>query len=91
MRKYIIEREIPGIGESTPEQLCEGARTSNAALADVGPGIQWQQSYVAGDKTFCVYLAANEELILAHAEKSGFPADRITEVRSIFDPTTAND
>lgn len=90
MRKYIIEREIPGIGESTPDQLCEGARTSNAALAEVGPGIQWQQSYVAGDKTFCVYLADDEDLIRAHAERSGFPADRITEVKTIFDPTTAN-
>lgn len=91
MRKFIIEREIPGIGGSTPEQLRDGARTSNAALAEVGPGIQWQHSYVAGDKTFCVYLAENEELIRAHAERSGFPADEITEIHTIFDPTTAGE
>lgn len=89
MRRFIIEREIPGIGDSTAEQLRDGARRSNAALARVGRGIQWQHSYVAGDKTFCVYLATDEEKIRDHAERSGFPANTITEVRTIFDPTTA--
>lgn len=89
MRKYIIERDVPGIGASTPEELRDGARKSNAALAELAPGIQWQHSYVAGDKTFCVYLAESEDLIYAHAERSGFPADAITEIRTIFDPATA--
>lgn len=90
MRKYVIEREVAGIGDSTPEQLRAGARQSNRALAEVGPGIQWQHSYVAGDKTFCVYLAEDERLIREHAERSGFPANRITEIRTIFDPTTGH-
>lgn len=89
MRKYVIEREIPGIGASTPTQLRDGARTSNRALCDVGKGIQWVHSYVTGDKTFCIYIAENEDLIRQHAERSGFPANRITPVETIFDPTTA--
>lgn len=88
MRKYIIEREIPGIGSSTAEQFCDAARTSNGALAQIGQGIQWVQSYVAGDKTFCVYLAENEELIREHARISGFPANKITEIVTIIDPST---
>lgn len=90
MRKFIIRREVPGIGASTPEELQAAAQRSNAALAEVGPGIQWQHSYVAEDGTFCVYLAENEELIKAHAERSGFPADAVTEVKTIFDPATAS-
>ncbi|HSM08803.1 MAG TPA: DUF4242 domain-containing protein [Gemmatimonadota bacterium] len=89
MRKYIIEREIPGIGGSTSEQFCDAANTSNGALAQIGEGIQWVQSYVAADKTFCVYLAENEDLIREHARISGFPANKITEIVTIIDPTTA--
>ena len=89
MRKYIIEREIPGIGGSTSEQFCDAARTSNGALARIGNGIQWVQSFVAADKTFCVYLAENEELIREHARISGFPANKITEIVTIIDPSTA--
>lgn len=90
MRRYVIEREIPGIGASTQEQLKAGAKTSNRALDDVGQGIQWVHSYVTGDKTFCIYLAENEDLIREHAVKSGFPADRITPVDAMFDPTTGH-
>lgn len=89
MRKFMIEREIPGVGTLDSCGLAEAARKSNAVLAELGPGIQWQHSYVSGDKTFCVYLAESEELIRAHAEKSGFPATRITEIRTVFDPSTA--
>lgn len=90
MRKFIIEREIPGIGGSTSDQLCEASRTSNGALSEIGSGVQWQHSYVAGDKTFCVYLAENEDKIMEHARLSGFPANKITEIHTVIDPTTAN-
>ncbi|MBD1546231.1 DUF4242 domain-containing protein [Roseibium aggregatum] len=89
MKKYVIERELPGVGAMSEADLCGAARTSNAALVDLGPGIQWQHSYVAGDKTFCVYLAEHEDAIREHAEKSGFPATRITEIGRMIDPTTA--
>lgn len=90
MRKYIIERNVPGIGKSTADQLKAAAKKSNKALAEVAPGIQWQYSYVTGDKTFCVYLAENEDLIRKHAERSGFPANQITEVVTTFDPATGH-
>lgn len=89
MRKYIIEREIPKVGTFEREQLREAAKTSNAALAKLSPDIQWVESYVAEDKTFCVYLAKDEAVIRRHAEISGFPASKITEVRRTIDPTTA--
>ena len=89
MRKYIIERDIPKVGTFEREQLREAAKTSNAALAKLGTDIQWVQSYVADNKTFCVYLAKDEAIIRRHAEISGFPATKITEVRKIIDPTTA--
>ena len=91
MKTYIIERNVPGIGYSSREELAAGSKTSNAALAEVGPGVQWQHSYIVDDMTYCVYLADNEELIKAHAERSGFPADRIQEVRGTFDPTTGHE
>lgn len=90
MKRYIIERDIPGIGEFSLTELCGAARASNQALATIGPAIQWQHSYVAGDKTFCVYLANSEEDIHKHAELSGIPWSRITEVPQIIDPLTAN-
>ena len=89
MRKYIIERDIPKVGTFEREQLREAAKTSNAALAKLGTDIQWVQSYVADNKTFCVYLAKDEAIIRRHAEISGFPATKITEVTKIIDPTTS--
>jgi hypothetical protein len=89
MRKFIIEREIPGVGRMNACELAQAARTSNGALAELAPRVQWQQSYVTGDKTFCVYLAEDEEVIREHAIKSGFPANRITEVTGVIDPSTA--
>ena len=89
MRKYVIERDIPKVGTFEREQLREAAKTSNAALDKLGPDIQWVHSYVAGDKTFCLYLAKDEAVIRRHAEVSGFPASKITEVKRMIDPTTA--
>ena len=90
LRRYIIERDIPGIGAMSLTELCGAARASNKALAEIGSNIQWQHTYVAGDKTFCIYLAEDEDAVRKHAELSGFPATTITEVRTIIDPTTAN-
>ncbi len=90
MKKYVIERNIPGVGGMGARDLGAACAKSNEALAELGPSIQWQHSYVAGDKTFCVYLAENEEAIRLHAQKSGFPANRITEVATMIDPTIGN-
>lgn len=90
MKKYMIERDIPGVGQMTGDQLKGAAATSNAALCQLGPKVQWQQSYVAGDKTFCVYLAESEEVIREHSQLSGFPANKITEISGVIDPATAN-
>jgi hypothetical protein len=89
LKRYVIERDIPAVGAMTPQQLCAAAQTSNDALAQLGSRVQWQHSYVAKDKTFCVYLAENEAAIHEHARISGFPANTITEVAAIIDPTTA--
>jgi hypothetical protein len=89
LRKYIIERDIPEVGTFEREQLRQAAAKSNGVLRQLGPEIQWIESFVAGDKTFCVYLAENEALIKKHAELSGFPATRITEIRKMIDPTTS--
>jgi hypothetical protein len=91
MRKFIIERELPAIGSAERQALREAAQKSNAVLKQLGPDIQWVESYVAADKTFCVYLAQDEAIIRKHAEISGFPANKITEVRRMIDPTTATD
>ena len=88
MPKYIIERDIPGIGSAEREQLREAAKKSNEVLRQMGPSIQWIETYVAGEKTFCVYLADNEELIHKHAKISGFPATKVTEIRKMIAPTT---
>ena len=88
LRKFIIEREIPKIGTADREQLRGAAKKSNGVLRELGPDIQWLESYVANDKTFCVYLASDEGMIRKHAEMSGFPASKITEVRKMIDPTT---
>jgi hypothetical protein len=89
MPKFVIEREIPGIGNMSDAEIREAARTSVAVLKELGPEIQWLQSYVTGDKLYCVYLAPNETLIREHAKKGGFPANRISAVRRLIDPTTA--
>ena len=91
MRKFIIEREIPKVGTLEREQLREVAKTSNAALAKLGTDIQWVMSYVADEKTFCVYLAKDEAIIRRHAEISGSPATKITEIKRVIDPSTAGD
>jgi len=88
VKRFVIERDIPGVGTLEREQLREAAKRSNAALRELGPDIQWIESFVAGDKTFCVYLAKNEEIIREHARISGFPASKITEIRKMIDPTT---
>ena len=89
MPKYVIEREIPSIGNTTPQEAVGIAQKSCDVLRDLGPEIQWVHSYVVQDKTFCVYIAPSEEMIKQHAAQSGFPADKISEVKAIIDPTTA--
>ena len=91
LRKFIIERDIPKVGTFEREQLKGAAAHSNSVLQQLGPDIQWVESYVAAEKTFCVYLARDEDIIRRHAEISGFPATKITEVRKMIDPTTAAD
>lgn len=88
MKRYLIERDIPGIGGMTVVELCGAARASNGAIEKIGKRVQ--HSYVAGDKTFCIYLAENEDVVRQHSELSGIPVSRITEVPSIIDPLTAN-
>jgi hypothetical protein len=88
MKRYMIERDIPQVGTLDREQLREAAKKSNGALRELGTDIQWVESFVAGDKTFCVYLAKDEEIIRRHAQISGFPASKITEIRKTIDPTT---
>ncbi len=90
LKRYLIERDIPGVGGMSIVELCGAARASNRAIEQVGEGIQWQHSYVAGDKTFCIDLAENEDAIRKHAELSGIPVTKIIEVPQIIDPTTAN-
>jgi hypothetical protein len=89
LSKFIIERDIPKVGTFEREALRAAAAKSNGVLAELGPDIQWVESYVADNKTFCVYLAKDEAIIKRHAELSGFPATRITQVRKTIDPTTA--
>ena len=90
LRTFIIERDIPKVGSLDQAQLSAAAAKSNQALGQLGADIQWVHSYVAGDKTFCVYRAKDESVIRKHAEISGFPASKITEVQGIIDPTTAS-
>ncbi|MGR3315514.1 DUF4242 domain-containing protein [Roseovarius indicus] len=90
MQAYLIERDIPGVGSMTSEELCGAAATSNTALSQLAPKVQWQHSYVAGDKTFCIYLAEDEAAIHEHAKLSGFPATKVTPITGRIDPTTAN-
>jgi Protein of unknown function (DUF4242) len=90
MKRFMIERDIAGIGDFSMTELCGASRASNQALATIGSAIQWQHSYVAGDKTFCVYLAESEDDIQKHSSLSGIPVSRITEIPQIIDPLTAN-
>lgn len=89
MPKFVIEREIPGAGNLSPEELQGISQTSCGVLNQLGPQIQWVQSYVTQDKVYCVYIAPNEELIKEHAQRGGFPANRISEIKTMIDPTTA--
>jgi hypothetical protein len=89
LRRFVIERDIPKVGTFEREQLRGAAAKSNEVLHQLGPDIQWVESYVADDKTFCVYLAKDEKIIHEHARISGFPATKITEVKKLIDPTTA--
>lgn len=89
MPKYVIEREIPNAGKLTADQLKGISQTSCGVLNKLGPQIQWLQSYVTGDKIYCVYIAPNEELVREHAKQGGFPANSVSEVVTIIDPTTA--
>jgi hypothetical protein len=89
MPKFVIEREIPGAGSLSAEQLQAISQTSCGVLRKLGPQIQWLHSYVTDDKIYCVYIAPNEELVREHATQGGFPANRISQVKTIIDPTTA--
>ncbi|MFI4969172.1 MAG: DUF4242 domain-containing protein [Lysobacterales bacterium] len=89
MPKYVIEREIPGAGKLSAQELHAISQKSCSVLGKLGPQIQWLQSYVTADKIYCVYIAPNEELVREHARQGGFPANRVSEVTTIIDPTTA--
>lgn len=89
MPKFIIERQIPNAGKFTAEQLKSISKKSNEVLCELGTDIQWIQSYVAGDKIYCIYIAPNEDLIREHAKRGGFPANSITQVAAIIEPLTA--
>ena len=89
MPKYVIERNIPGAGNLTADQLTAISQKSCGVLKNMGPQIQWLQSFVTGDKIYCVYIAPNEDMVREHATRGGFPANRISAVRQVIDPTTA--
>lgn len=88
MKRYVIERDLPGVGSMDDKELSAAASTSNQALARLAGKAQWVQSFVASDKTFCIYLAEDEQAVHEHSKLSGFPATKITEVRGVIDPTT---
>jgi hypothetical protein len=89
MPKYVIEREIPGAGSMSPQELQAVSQKSCSVLQNLGPQIQWLHSYVTADKIYCVYIAPNEDMIREHASQGGFPANRISEIKTMIDPTTA--
>jgi hypothetical protein len=89
MPKYVIEREIPGAGKLSADQLHGISQTSCGVLRQMGPEVQWLESYVTDDKIYCVYIAPNEEAVREHATRGGFPANRISQIRTMIDPTTA--
>lgn len=89
MPKYVIERNIPGVGALSPQELQAIAQKSCTVLDAMGPAIQWVHSYVTGDRIYCIYIAPNEEAVREHARRGGFPADRVAEIRSVIDPATS--
>lgn len=89
MPKYVIEREIPGVGSFSADQLKGASQTSCSVLKELGPQIQWVQSYVTANKLYCIYVAPNKQLIEEHSKRGGFPANRIEEIKTAIDPTTA--
>lgn len=89
MPKFLIERNMPGLGKMTPEQLQSASQTSCDALRQLGPQIQWLESFVTDDKLYCVYIAPNEEIVREHAKLGGFPANSVAQIRRMIDPTTA--
>jgi hypothetical protein len=89
MPKYLIERELPGAGKLSPDQLKAISQKSCGVLSSLGPQIQWIHSYVTGDKIYCVYLSPNEEMVREHAKQGGFPANKISEIKTVIDPSTA--
>lgn len=89
MPKYVIEREMPGVGDASAEDLRDASQTSCNVLHEMGTEIQWVQSYVTGDKIYCIYIAPNEDMIREHARRGGFPANKISEIKSVIDPTSA--
>ncbi|HET9686742.1 MAG TPA: DUF4242 domain-containing protein [Pseudolabrys sp.] len=90
MKRYVIERDLPGVGAMNRAQLKDAATTSNDALAKLAGKVQWDHSYVVDNKTFCIYLAESETAVREHAKLSGFPATKVTEVKTVIDPLTAN-
>jgi len=90
MPKYVIERDIPGAGKLSSKELQAISQKSCGVLREMGPQIQWVQSYVTDDRVYCVYIAPNEEAVRKHAQKGGFPANRISQIRTVIDPTTAD-
>ena len=90
MNKYVIEREIPGVGALQGKSLQQAAARSNAVLDELGADVQWLESFIAADKMFCIYLGTSEEIIRKHAELSGFPATKVFEISKVIDPTTGN-
>jgi cell division inhibitor SulA len=91
MPKYVIEREIPGAGNMSPQELQSVSQKSCSVLQNLGPQIQWLHSYVTGDKIYCIYIAPNEAMVREHAQQGGFPANRISEIKTVIDPTTAEE
>jgi hypothetical protein len=89
MPKYVIERDIPGVGNISPQDVVAISQKSCSVLKNLGPQIQWVHSYVTGDKIYCVYIAPNEEMVREHAKQGGFPANRVSEVKLVIDPTSA--
>lgn len=89
MPKFVIEREIPGAGDLSSQELQGISQTSCGVLSEMGPQIQWVESYVTDDKIYCVYIAPDEQMVRDHASQGGFPANKVSEVRNIIDPTTA--
>ena len=89
MPKYVIERDIPGLGKMSPQEIQAVSQKSCSILQKLGPQIQWLHSYATADKLYCVYIAPNEDMIREHAKQGGFPANRISQVKQIIDPTTA--